>query len=839
MFRLCLRWCALCLSAACILSTPAAVAHDPAIRSTASSDNAGPPCGQTDPAGESPSTPPGPTVHYQQGLEFLRQGKLEAAAIQLRTALQYKPDLLPARNALGSALLDLGCNGEAENEFRKVLQRDPDSFAGLDGLAQVLAADRRYTAAIAYWKKAISLRPDSPDLTRAMGIALYSDGKPEEAIEVLTSITKAHPGIKSAHFALAGVYAHQKRYREAAAEYGSVLQLDANDNQALLARVRALIDGLAYQDALQAALEYRKRDPGDALGRLLLGSVYVELGDYGKGEEELDRSVAAMPQNATAQYELGIALARDHKPAEALPHLEQALALDPQDALTQYQLARVLRELGDQDRSAKLLLQYQRTKEQDSSPLTNQANASLSAGEAAKAAEIYRQILSANPQDARTEYNLALAMGALQDREGEKDALEKAVRLDPHLAAPRFELGTLALNDGDMKSAERWLEAAITADPQLAAAKKNLSFVYARLGEGTKAEKMLRDVVEDAPEDPQSHLDLGALLAQRNEFAASEVELNRAVQLAPGNAQLLSTAGKVKEKMGERKAATSLLQRVVLLEPESVDAHLDLSVALAEGYDLPGALEEANRAVHLSPSSAIARFHRGRILFYLRQDQEARLDLETACRLAPRMGEAYFYLALVERQLGNYPPAIASLAEVLTLQPNNGMAWNLMGDALEHDSRHEQAVATWRHAITLDPHDIRSLGSLAAALRPVNPAQADRLDAQISAQEKEAGITSEAQGLHSQASAFMRADDWPDAIQYLQNAIQICRHCAVEAELHKSLGLIHCDLGELDQGEAELGIARHLRPGDPQVDRALAQIVQARADHSSGSTSTR
>ena len=237
MFRLYLGWCALSLSAASILSAQAAPAHDPSVTPAASSDSAEPQCGQAP-----------------------------------------------------------GCNDKAENNFRDVLQRDPDSLSALDGLARVLAAEGRYTAAIFYWKQALSLKPNSPDMTRAMAIALYSDGKPEEAIAVLSALTRAHPRIKSAHFALAGIYAHEKRYREAAAEYGTVLQLDANDNQALLARVRALIDGLAYQDALQAAQAYTQRNPGDAQGRLLLGSVYVELGDYGKGEEALNLAVAAMPQ---------------------------------------------------------------------------------------------------------------------------------------------------------------------------------------------------------------------------------------------------------------------------------------------------------------------------------------------------------------------------------------------------------------------------------------------------------------------------------------------------------------------------------------------------------------
>ena len=303
------------------------------------------------------------------------------------------------------------------------------------------------------------------------------------------------------------------------------------------------------------------------------------------------------------------------------------------------------------------------------------------------------------------------------------------------------------------------------------------------------------------------------------------------------NAQALSTDAKVKQHLGKMRTASSLLRNVVILEPQSVDAHLDLAIALAESYDLQAALEETDRAVGLAPDSAVAHFNRGRVLFYLGRSEEPRRDFETACRLAPQMTESRYFLALAERQAGDYPQAIASLQEVVSLQPKNGMAWNLLGDALAHQARQKEAIAAWRHAVSIDPEDTRSLASLVVALRPSDPAEAARFEAQLTAVEKARHISGRAQALASEAIVSMRADDWPDATRYLQQAIQICPDCAIKAELHKSLGLMQCDLGDLDHGEAELRIARTLKRGDPQIDRALALIAQVRADHSSSGSS--
>jgi tetratricopeptide (TPR) repeat protein len=201
------------------------------------------------------------------------------------------------------------------------------------------------------------------------------------------------------------------------------------------------------------------------------------------------------------------------------------------------------------------------------------------------------------------------------------------------------------------------------------------------------------------------------------------------------------------------------------------------------------------------------------------------------------MTESRYFLALAERQAGDYPQAIASLQEVVSLQPKNGMAWNLLGDALAHQARQKEAIAAWRHAVSIDPEDTRSIASLVVALRPSDPAEAARFEAQLTAVEKARHISGRAQALASEAIVSMRADDWPDATRYLQQAIQICPDCAIKAELHKSLGLMQCDLGDLDHGEAELRIARTLKRGDPQIDRALALIAQVRADHSSSGSS--
>ena len=76
------------------------------------------------------------------------------------------------------------------------------------------------------------------------------------------------------------------------------------------------------------------------------------------------------------------------------------------------------------------------------------------------------------------------------------------------------------------------------------------------------------------------------------------------------------------------------------------------------------------------------------------------------------------------------------------------------------------------------------------------------------------------------------AHDWPEATRQMKEAIAECGDCAVKADLHKKLGLIDCQAGDLDNGEKELLAANALKPTDPEIQRALELIARARKQSS-------
>lgn len=766
-------------------------------------------------------------------------------------ALQYDPGLLQARCALGSVLPD---PAGAEAEFRKALAVNPQLVCAQDGLAQVLLNEGRYDAALDYWRHAVRIQPEAPDLQLALATATYkaakarqADGLPPldgttvaDAIHLFTALISKHPGMTVAHFTLGNIYANEQRFREAADEYRLVVRQDPTDTVALGAEVKALVAATAYTEALAPARDYVRQKSDDPLGHVLLGMVYRGLGDYAKAEPELELGAAKAPDDFEARYQLGFVLARLGKPDQALPQLRKAVALNPTDKSAQFQLAAVLRALGQKQEADKIVEQFRKTTDTEfrNSQLTSdgiKANDLLQTGEVSEAAQIYRHMLEENPDSAWTAYNLALALEAMHDPKGAEDALRKAIDIDPKLAKIRAELGQLELAGGDLESAQKWLQSALDLEPQLVKARGNLAMIYARKGDLATAGKLLRQALEDDPQYKEGHLNLGLILAQQSNIPAAEQELDKAVALATQDPNTLSATGKAKAQMGKMKEGIGLLRKVVALRPHLAAPHLDLALALADSYDLPGALAETSEAVRLAPQSGVVHFYRGRVLFDLGRTTEAQPEFETANRLVPQMPEPRYFLALIDKQEGKFSLAAGLLEETVKLQPRNVMAWYLLGQCYEQQSEAEKAVGAWRQAIAIDPKFSQALFGLARALRSTDRTESSKFMARYVEIQKERLIIDRASTVANNGVVAASAHDWPEANRQLQAAIAECGDCAAKGDLYKKLGLINCQAGDLNDGEKNLLVARILKPTDPEIEHALQMIVEAR-NQDSGST---
>lgn len=768
-------------------------------------------------------------TRYNLALQHIQRAEYASVKRHLALVLKVKPDFAPARTALGMALFGLGQLAAAEGELRAALSREQQSVTALDYLAQVLAAQRRYVAAISYWNKALILRPGDSNIKLSIAVAHSQNGEPIKAIELLEELVSSQPGFAPGHFNLATVYAHESRFRDAAGEYARAAELDSSDQAALLAWVKALTTIASYQEAIEPGLKYVERNPKDYEGHYLLGTIYRGMGDFPKAELSLRCAGTLNAGNSDVQYNLGAVLARLGKAREAAAVLENALKLNPHSSSTRFQLATVLRGLGEEARAGKIYSEFRELKKQDADQNVNaakgnQANALMEAGEPLKAAAFYREMLTLEPRNGRTWYNLALALSNAGDKKGQREALEKAIAADPKLAPAHSELGLLDFSEGKPGSAELRFRFALDLDPQLAQAQGNLAVLRVRQNKLTEAETLLRGAIENDPSYTHAYLNLGLILAQQGRFRDAEGPLNKAVALAPEDRRVLTALGKVQLGLKKRELAIATLRKASMLDVSSVEGHLDLGIALADGFDADGAFEQFSQAVRLAPNSAAAHYNLGRALLDRSQYERALPELKIASRLAPSFAHTYFLRALAWKQSGHPERGVALLEMALRLEPANANSWFLLGQCLKAIGNDTNAIEAWKKAVAANPEHSESLYNLSSALRKSDPEQAGQYQKRFTDLQRQRQLRDEAELLGNFALASSEAHDFPKAIDQLRKAIALCDSCRAKASFHRNLGLVYCQSGDLQAGEQELRTALGINPSDPDARAALAII---------------
>jgi Flp pilus assembly protein TadD len=155
----------------------------------------------------------------------------------------------------GYLALSAGNVANAQTEYLAALQLDPNNVDALMGVATVAARDGNSKAAAAAYTKVLKLEPGNPDATAAIaslgasGSAGGSTGENDESrLKIL--IASGDGGRPALHAALAGVYAADSRWPEAAQEYFTALAKDPGNPD------------LAFD--LAASLD-QNRNPGMAL----------------------------------------------------------------------------------------------------------------------------------------------------------------------------------------------------------------------------------------------------------------------------------------------------------------------------------------------------------------------------------------------------------------------------------------------------------------------------------------------------------------------------------------------------------------------------------------------
>lgn len=185
-----------------------------------------------------------------------KSGNLPEALNVCLKGLERHGQYQNARVVLGRIYQDMGQDTEAEAEFRKVLEADPDHLQALMNMGELLLKRRMHQAAIEEFQKALALNPDDEPtqalLKQAIEAAAQEQAKPATAArppEKNPSVPTTPTKDSAATLTIAELYLKQGHYDKAIDVFQELL---AEDPQNLLLRQK-LSAAVELQQKHQAA----------------------------------------------------------------------------------------------------------------------------------------------------------------------------------------------------------------------------------------------------------------------------------------------------------------------------------------------------------------------------------------------------------------------------------------------------------------------------------------------------------------------------------------------------------------------------------------------------------
>jgi predicted Zn-dependent protease len=246
------------------------------------------------------------------------------ASNDLIEALKISPETENDTLLAASLAEDAGQYDAAEDEYRRVLQKDPKSEPATTGLAHLLIARHKYPEAETALRAALTQFPDDPTLTAQLATVLAAENK-AEALPLLQKLHEAHPGDPAITRMLAEVTADAGDYAGSDKLYAGLLAAKPDDAELLVAHGQNLVHQQRYAEAFTAFDRATQIDPASADG-------WSGLAFAAERTERSDATLHALtmrsrllPENASTLFLWAVSYDRLHQNKLAVAYYKQFL----------------------------------------------------------------------------------------------------------------------------------------------------------------------------------------------------------------------------------------------------------------------------------------------------------------------------------------------------------------------------------------------------------------------------------------------------------------------------------------------------------------------------------
>jgi cellulose synthase operon protein C len=636
---------------------------------------------------------------------YLARGDARAAVLELKTALQERPDWAAARFVLGQTLLETGEPVLAAVELRKAFELKHAPAEVVPLLATAMVQHGQHRQALAEFDRlALDPAPAQAALRTAMGLAHLANGSVPRAEVAFTHALELDPAHAPAAVALARLMAVRGDRDAAMKAVDALVAAGHADADAwvlkgdLLAARRTDVAGavdayrkaislskahfaahggivtlhLAQRDIPSAAAQVadlQKLQPQHPTTTYLRAQVAYAANDYKPAKELVGVLLKGAPENAQVNHLAGAIEVAAGSPEQARTYLTKSLQAAPGNAVTRRLLATAMLRLGDTSKIMGVLEPLLAQVPPDSGALAIAGEAHLQNGELDAASAMFAKAAQANPI-AANQTAVARARLIKGDAAGALADLQQIAANDSGTVAD-LELVNSQLRRRDFKAAL----AAIDALERKLPDKPLPSHLRAVAHLGVKRNDLARASFEKALSYDPTYFPATAGLAgldvQTKQFDAAQQRFEAVLKTQPGHLRAMLALAQVRARNGATpQQVVDLIASAARLNPSQPAAHLALVGHHLSARQNDLALVAAQRADAAIPNHAAILDALGRSQIAAGQSNQALTTFNKLAALQPDQPLAHLRVAGANLAAKDNDAAIRSLERAAALKPD-------------------------------------------------------------------------------------------------------------------------------------------------------------------------
>ena len=195
----------------------------------------------------------------------------------------------------------------------------------------------------------IALNPQARNVHRHLGIALYEQGRYEEALDSYRVAVAHRPNYAKVHSNLGMVLNKLERFEEAETHIRRAIALDPKTKIRYQRLGNALYGQGRYAEAADAYRVSAEHRPDYTQAHSGLGAALNELGRFEEAETHLRRAIALNPDHTEALYHLATLRFNQQRLDEAIEFLQRLVGIEPGHARALGDIGVALFYLGRSD----------------------------------------------------------------------------------------------------------------------------------------------------------------------------------------------------------------------------------------------------------------------------------------------------------------------------------------------------------------------------------------------------------------------------------------------------------------------------------------------------------